>query len=134
MEVVDAKIKATSTINNIDFINCDLIGVFDNCNLLGCNINNSQISKSRITHTEAKNSKVISCKVDGSTLDNCFFMDGYLNSDMHAGVFRSGELGPYASLDADVKIVNDNENFFDTKYDDETKGDKDGKIAGFGKK
>lgn len=134
MEVVDAKINATSTINNIDFINCDLIGVFDNCNLLGCNINNSQISKSRIKHTTAKNSKVISCNVDGSTLENCFFMDGYLNSDMHAGVFRSGELGPYASLDADVKIVNDNENFFDTKYDEESKGDKDGKIAGFGKK
>jgi hypothetical protein len=134
MEIVDAKIKATSTINNFDFINCDLIGVFDSCNLLGCNVNNSQISKSRITHSEVKNSKVLSCKVDGSTLDNCFFMDGYLNGDMHSGVFRSGELGPYASLDADVKIVNDNENFFDTKYDDESKGDKDGKIAGFGKK
>ena len=61
-------------------------------------------------------------------------MDGYLNSDMIGGIFRSGELGPYASLDSDVKIVDDHENFFNTKFEEErTKGDKDGKISGFGK-
>ena len=61
-------------------------------------------------------------------------MEGFLNGDMMGGVFRSGELGPYASMDAEVKIVNDHENFFDTKYDDEGgKGDKKGKITGFGK-
>jgi hypothetical protein len=61
-------------------------------------------------------------------------MDGYLNGDMNGGVFRSGELGPYASLDSEVKIVNETDNFFDYKFDDESKGDKQGKIPGFGKK
>jgi hypothetical protein len=134
IEIVDAKIKATSTISNVDFINCDLEGVFESCNLVGCDIKESQISKSRINHTDADNSKILSCKVDNSSLSNCYFMDGYLNSDMHGGVFRSGELGPYASLDSDVKIVNETENFFDTKFDDDSKGDKKGKIPGFGKK
>lgn len=134
IEIVDAKIKATSTISNVDFINCDLEGVFDSCNLVGCDIKESQISKSRINHTDADNSKILSCKVDNSSLNNCYFMDGYLNSDMHGGVFRSGELGPYASLDSDVKIVNETENFFDTKFDDDSKGDKKGEIPGFGKK
>ena len=61
-------------------------------------------------------------------------MEGFLNADMMGGVFRSGQLGPYASMDSEVKIVNDNENFFDTKFDDEEgKGDKDGKITGYGK-
>lgn len=134
LEIVDANIKATSTISNIDLINCNLEGVFDSCNLIGCDVINSQLSKSRVTHTDVDNSKVLSCKVDASTLNNCYFMDGYLNGDMNGGVFRSGELGPYASLDSEVKIVNETENFFDTKYDDEEKGDKQGKIPGFGKK
>lgn len=134
LEIVDATLKATSTISNIDLINCNLEGVFENCNLVGCDVRNSQLSKSRITHTDVDNSKVLACKVDGSSLNNCYFMEGYLNGDMNGGVFRSGDLGPYASLDSDVKIVDETENFFDTKYDDESKGDKDGKIAGFGKK
>ena len=134
LEIVDATLKATSTISNVDLINCNLEGIFENCNLIGCDIINSQLSKSRLNHSDADNSKVLSCKVDGSTLNNCYFMDGFLNGDMHGGVFRSGELGPYATLDSEVRIVNETENFFDTKYDDESKGDKDGKIAGFGKK
>jgi len=134
LEIVDATIKATSTLSHIDLINCNLEGVFENCNLIGCDVINSQLAKSRITHTDVDNSKVLSCKVDASTLNNCYFMDGYLNGDMNGGVFRSGELGPYASLDSEVKIVNETENFFDTKYDDESKGDKNGKIPGFGKK
>ena len=61
-------------------------------------------------------------------------MEGFLNGEMLGGVFRSGELGPYASLDSEVKVVNDHENFFNIKYEEErTKGDKDGKITGFGK-
>jgi uncharacterized protein YjbI with pentapeptide repeats len=134
MEIVDAKIKATSTISNVDLINCEIEGVFDKCNLLGTDAKNSQLSKCTITHSEIDDSKVINCKVDGSSLINCYFMDGFLNGEMHGGVFRSGDLGPYASLDSDVKIVNEVDNFFNTRFDDDSKGDKKGKIPGFGKK
>ncbi len=134
MEIVDAKIKATSTLSNLDLINCEIEGVFDKCNLLGTDAKNSQLSKCRITHSEIDDSKVLSCRVDGSSLINCYFMDGFLNGDMSGGVFRSGDLGPYATLDADVKIVNEVDNFFNTRFDDESKGDKKGKIPGFGKK
>lgn len=134
IEIVDANIKATSTIKNFELINCNLEGIFESCTLVGCEIINSQLSKSKIIHSDVDNSKVLACRVDGSSLKNCYFMEGFLNGDMMGGVFRSGELGPYANMDSDVKIVNDNENFFDTKYDDEGgKGDKKGKITGFGK-
>ena len=54
---------------------------------------------------------------------------------MMGGVFRSGELGPWASLDSEVKIVTDTDNFFDTRFElDGGKGDKKGKIFGYGKK
>jgi hypothetical protein len=36
-------------------------------------------------------------------------------------------------MDSDVKVITDNNNFFDTKYDEETKGDKKGVIDGYGK-
>jgi hypothetical protein len=61
-------------------------------------------------------------------------MEGYLNGDMFGGVFRSGELGPYATMDSEVKVVNDNANFFDTKFnEDPQKGKDKGIISGFGK-
>ena len=134
IEIVDANIKASSTIKNFDLINCNLEGIFDSCTLVGCEIINSQLNKSSIIHSDVDNSKVLACRVDGSSLKNCYFMEGFLNGDMIGGVFRSGDLGPYASMDTDVKIVNDHENFFDTKFDDDDgKGDKKGKITGFGK-
>ena len=60
-------------------------------------------------------------------------MEGYLNGDMFGGVYRSGKLGPYATMDSDVKVVTDDHNFFDTKFDTETKGDDKGQIKGYGK-
>ncbi len=134
VEIVDANIKTSSTLKNYEFINCNLEGIFESCAFLGCEITNSQLSKSKVEHTEIDNSKVLACRVDGSSLKNCYFMEGFLNGEMLGGVFRSGELGPYASLDSEVKVVNDHENFFNIKYEEErTKGDKDGKITGFGK-
>ena len=46
-------------------------------------------------------------------------MNGYLNADMEGGIFRSGKLGPYASISSDTKIVSDTDNFFDTSFEDD---------------
>ena len=72
--------------------------------------------------------------VEASTLENCYFMDGYLNGDMFGGVYRSGKLGPYATMDSEVKLVTDNDNFFDTKFEEEDgKGTDKGIIKAYGK-
>lgn len=134
IEVVDANIKSTSTVRGYDMINCNVEGIFEDCFFIGTDINNSQLSKCKLQHSDANNSKILNCKVDASTLDNCYFMDGYLNGDMIGGIYRSGKLGPYATMDSDVKIVTDYENFFDIRYDEEgEKGDKKGIIDGYGK-
>lgn len=133
MEVVDAEIKNTSTIKGYDLINCRCEGIYENCFFIGCEVDNAQMTKSRLQQSSVVNSKVLNCKVESSDLTNCYFMDGYLNGDMMGGVFRSGRLGPYATLDSEVKVVTDNENFFDTKFDTETKGDSKGNIKGYGK-
>lgn len=133
MEIVDAKLKTTSTLKNIDLVNCQLEGIFEDCLFLGCEIVNAQCIKSKLLQSEAEESKILNCKVEQSTLTNCYFMNGLLNGDMYGGVFRSGKLGPFATMDSEVKVVTDNNNFFDTKYEDETKGDKKGVIDGYGK-
>jgi hypothetical protein len=133
IELVDARLKTNSTLKGYDLINCDVEGVFDDCFFVGTQIKNSQLLKSKLQNSEVENSKILNCKVDGSSLTNCYFMDGYLNGDMFGGVFRSGELGPFASMDSEVKIVTDSENFFDTTFDEDEKGDVKN-VKGYGKK
>jgi uncharacterized protein YjbI with pentapeptide repeats len=128
IEIVDANIKTTSTIKNYDLINCDCEGIFENCFFVGSNIKKSQLTKCKLQQSDATESKILNCKIESSDLNNCFFMDGYLNSDMYGGVYRSGKLGPYATLDSNVKIVTDNGNFFDTKFNSEIKGETKGII------
>jgi hypothetical protein len=134
MEVIDANVKTTSTLRSYDLVNCEVEGILEDCFFLGCEITNSQIVKSKILHSDATNSKILNCKVDSTTLVECYFMDGYLNGDMQGGIYRSGKLGPYATMDSEVKVVTDDHNFFDTKYEaDGEKGDKKGIIDGYGK-
>jgi len=133
VEIVDANFKSLLTIRGCDLINCQVEGIFEDCFFVGSEIKNSQLVKSKIQHSDVDNSKVLSCKVEQSELTNCYFMNGYLNGDMKGGVFRSGELGPYANLDSDVKVVTDTSNFFDTPFEEDRKGDKQGAIKGFKK-
>lgn len=133
IEIVDANIKATSTLKTVDIINCNAEGIFEDCFFVGSDINNSQVTKCKLQHSDALNTKVLNCNVESSTLENCYFMDGYLNGDMRGGVYRSGKLGPYATLDSEVKIVKDYDNFFDTRFDVEDKSDTKGIIKAFGK-
>jgi hypothetical protein len=132
-EIVDAKIKTSSILRSVDLVNCEAEGIFEDCFFLGCEVKNSQCTKSKFEQTDAFDSKILNCRVEQSDLTNCYFMDGYLNSNMFGGVYRSGKLGPYATMDSEVKIVTDDNNFFDTKYDEESKGDKKGMIDGYGK-
>lgn len=122
MEVVDGDVKAISVLKNFEFVNCRVLeGIFEDSNFYGCEIDKTQISKSKIDASDISNSKILSCRVENSTLKNCYFMNGVLNGDMDGGVFRSGELGPYATVSPETKIVGAEDNFFDTKFDSQEK-------------
>lgn len=134
MEVVDANIKASSNLSGYDFINCKTEGIIENSLFVGCQVSNSQLTKCSLENSEADNSKILNCKVESSSLTGCYVMNGFMNGDMFGGVFRSGKLGPYATMDSDVKIVSDSDNFFDTKFDEEgQKGTDKGTMKAFGK-
>lgn len=134
IEIVDANFRTSATLRNYDLINCQVEGIFEDCYFIGSEIKNSQVSKSKLQHSDADNSKILNCKVEQSELTNCYFMNGYLNGDMYGGVFRSGDLGPYATMDSEVKVVKDNDNFFDTKFDEDDKGGDKEAVKGYGKK
>lgn len=124
MEIVDAQIKSNLPLNYFEFVNCIILdGIFNNCNFYGSEISNVQLSKCKLEASDVLNSKVLACRVENTNLSNCYFMNGFLNGDMKGGIFRSGDLGPYASISPETKIVGDTDNFFNTKFEEEDKGE-----------
>lgn len=135
MEVVDANVKASSNLSGYDFVNCQVEGIIEDSYFTSCQIKNSQLTKCSLENNEVDNSKILNCKVESSSLTSCYVMNGYMNADMFGGVFRSGKLGPYATMDSEVKVVTDSDNFFDTKFEEEEgeKGTDKGVMKAFGK-
>jgi hypothetical protein len=134
LELVDADVKTNFTISDIELINCNLVdSLIDNCVLNSCDIKKSHLTNNKIDNSDIVDSKLLNCKVVDSTIGNSFFMNGYLDSTMNSGVFRSGELGPNAILGPDVQIVQSSENFFNTKYDTDDMGKYNKDIKGFKK-
>jgi uncharacterized protein YjbI with pentapeptide repeats len=125
IEVVDATVKTTATLRGYEFINSQVIeGIFDGCKFHACEVNNSQLIKSEIDNSDINKSKILTCNVESSKITDSYFQNGFLNGDMIGGVFRSGQLGPFATISPETKIVTDGQNFFDTKFeDDDDKGD-----------
>jgi len=136
IEIIDANIKLTQNIKRFDFINCIISdGIFENCNFVNSEVTNCQLIKSQIYGCEVRGTKVLNCNVESSELNDCFFMGGYLDSNMNGGVWRNGKLGPYANISSETKIVSEVDNFFDTKFDgDENKNKKDQGIISIYKK
>ena len=111
-------------INGFDFINCILDGIFIESNIVNSKISNSQLSKCIVSGTEINSSKILNSSVDNSEVIDCFFMGGYFSGKMIKGVLKSCNLGPYADISSTTKIVTDKNNFFDTKFGESNKKDK----------
>jgi hypothetical protein len=125
-EVVDANVHGIYQIDGIDFINCNITnGFFNSCNFIDSEVKNSHIEKSNLL-SEVFNCKLTDCKVeDGSIIRNCYFYGGVLNGIMKSGVFRSGKVGETGVIESEVSIVNDEQNYFNTKTGDNDKKGKE---------
>lgn len=121
LEVVDADVKCLMNIGNVDFINCRIEGIFDNCRIINSKVDDSQLLKCQIHGSEINGSKILNSTVEKSEVKDSFVMNGYFDSNMEGGVFRSGKLGPYANISSTTKIVTDADNFFDTKFGESDK-------------
>lgn len=120
IEVVGAEFKSVMNIKGFEFINCEITsGIFNDCNFFASDITNSHINQSSAERCDFNKSKLISSSLERCNLSDCFFMGGYLNSDMQGGIFRSGKVGPHGSISSMTKIVTDKSNFFNVNYEDE---------------
>lgn len=115
-EIVDADVKASTTLSNYNFVNSKIEGILKGCHIINSVLNNSQAFNCRFDMSDVNKSKIIECTVENSDLNDCYFLDGYLNGSMYGGVFRSGKLGECATLDSNVKIINNMDNFFNTSH------------------
>lgn len=120
IEVVGGNIIPQLNISGFDFINSTISeGIFEDCNFIDVSVTNSQIIRSKVWGSQIKGSKVLNTSCEASNLDGCFFMGGFLDSQMTGGVFRSGRLGPNSQISAETKIISQSDNFFDTEFDDD---------------
>jgi len=124
LEIVDAKVKCTMNVKDFDFINCTVEGIFEECSIINCKISHSQLAKCNVNGGDILSTKVLNCVVENSQLKDCFFMNGYLNSSMDGGVFRSGKLGQFANISSTTVVVTGDENFFNTKFGEDDKKNK----------
>lgn len=129
LEVIDGKIKCVINVSNFDFINCTVIGILEDCDIVNSVINDSQLIRCNLSGDEINKSKVINCVVENSDIKNSFVDGGYFNSNMEGGVFRSGKLGVYANISSTTKMVSDKDNFFNTKFDTVDKIKKSNKFS-----
>lgn len=119
LEIIDADIKAILDVKFIKFINCNITsGRFIDCNFEDCEIKNNHLHKCNIKNSEIYNSKLENCIADQSTIiTDSYFYGGLLDGIMTSGVFRSGKIGNYGTLEKNVKIITDNDNYFGISYD-----------------
>lgn len=68
-QVKDAEIEKFSGMQNVEFLNCELYGIFESCDFYNCKIQNSLLQDCTIaSRTEVHNSKVYDCQTETTTL------------------------------------------------------------------
>lgn len=115
IEVVDFTFNSIQNLDRYEFIKCDIKnGIFNKCGFINSDVFNAEVNGSKVENTMLDNCRVMNSNCDKSNLQECYFINGYLNSKMDGGVFRSGKIGPYGELSETTKIVNNINNFFGT--------------------
>lgn len=120
LEVVGGNIKCDGFIKNMIFIDTTIIGGdFMNCEFYDSVLEDVIINQSKIDSGTIENGKILECKViNGCILTECYFSDGMLDASLESGVFRSGILGANAYVSNSVKMLNNEDNFFNIKTQD----------------
>jgi hypothetical protein len=103
VQVKDGKMDTCFWAENYEFISSKLRGTFINCDFYGCEIESSDIETSNFYQaTEAKESKIKSSFIHGS----CEIINSYIfgkdtifKGKMVGGIFREGNVGPFARFE-----------------------------------
>ena len=109
VQVKDGKFKTSYLLDGFEFVDCELSGNIENCDLYGCKVKGAQILRSNLYQgTEVWDSKTESSFVHGScTLNNCYVFgrDGIFKGKMNGGIFREGGVGPHARFSDETEVI-----------------------------
>lgn len=108
LQVRSTKIK-NCVARDIEFVECELEGVFERCTFYGCTVKNSRVAECK----PVKENKFVSCKVAETPLhisnicDDCFIENKRfpINCSVIGGVIRNGEIGKLAKISKETLIV-----------------------------
>lgn len=124
LELVDADFRTIFDVSNLDIIESVAnSGRYNHCNFISSEIVNGNIKGGSIIDSNVLNSKVEFCKIDSNTeIDNTYLygcqIDGHITGD---SVLRLCKIGPNAILDDSVRIISDQNNYFNTSQSSDIK-------------
>lgn len=117
LELVNADFRTIFDVSNIDVIESAAnSGRYNSCSFISSKVINGSIKGGVIVDSDILNCKVENVKIDNnSEVDNSYLyqcqIDGHIMGD---SVLRLCKLGPNAVIDDSVRIVTDQNNYFNT--------------------
>lgn len=124
LELVEADFRTIFDIDRIDIIECTAnSGRYNICNIISSEVVNGTIKGGSIVDSNILNSKIEGSKIDSNTEVNDTYLyqcqiDGHITGD---SVLRLCKLGPNAIIDDSVRIITDQNNYFNTSLTSATK-------------
>lgn len=124
LELVDADFRTVFDISDLDIIESSAnSGRYNSCSFISSEVINGAIKGGVIIDSNILNSKVESAKIDNNTeVDDSYLyqcqIDGHITGN---SVLRLCKLGPNAIIDDSVRIVTDQNNYFNTAVSAERK-------------
>ncbi len=110
LQIREAKLNCQGTINNIEFINCEVkFGNFKLCNFYDCKIEDARLIECNMFLDSVMNRCLLLDSFANRTteLNNCN-VDGQnsvINTKMSGGIFRNGKIGVHASISDDTIVI-----------------------------
>lgn len=124
LEIVDANFKTIFDLNRVDIIECTANnGRYNYCNIISSDVINGNIKGGTIVDSNILDSKIEGAKIDNNTEVNNSYLyqchiDGHITGD---SVLRFCKLGPNSIIDDSVRIITDQNNYFNTTISSSTK-------------
>jgi hypothetical protein len=120
IQIKDARLKESFSVNGVDFINCSIEGEITNCVLYGCKVRSSHIRESKIiTGNDIRYSYIKYCTFErdsNNRIDLSYIKSepgSLIYGDLNECIIRSGTVGLSCRVDSKTEFLKElkNRNF-----------------------
>lgn len=123
VEIVDATFETIFTLKNINIVDSNAVGgEYIRVDMNNVDVKNAHLSGCKLSNVDLFNCKLENCDTDEqSTLKECYFCGGTMNSQFVSGTMRGGIVGEMGELMDGVDIVTDTDSYFSSNDEDDEK-------------